>query len=411
MHRLLRRQLQRHTSGGAGAVPEEWDAFVAAVDTAYHQSDSDRNMLERLLELSSRELLQANSEMQAVFQALPDLFFRIDTQGTILDHKGAAGGDFYLTPDLLDGKRIQDIPVLEVSRRFEAAIQQVLAEQSLVRIEYSLRITANDRSYEARLLPLLGDQIVVIIRNITEQKEAERKLAEKAQELVRSNAELQHFAYVASHDLQEPLRTVQSYLQLLERRYKDKLDSDANDFINYAVEGAKRMRELIEDLLSYARVTAQMKPIEPVDLMAAVDQVIGNLSGVIQESGVKITRDDLPTVMADRRQIAQLYQNLISNALKFRREEPPRVHLSARQNDDEWSLSVKDNGIGIDPRYVEKIFVIFQRLHSREEYVGTGIGLAICNKIVERHGGRIWVESQLDMGSTFFFTLPRKEVP
>ncbi len=210
---------------------------------------------------------------------------------------------------------------------------------------------------------------------------------------------------MASHDLQEPLRTVQSYLQLVERRYADKLDDDGKEFIRFAVDAAKRMRQLINDLLAYARVSSRAKPFEPAELDAIVDQVLASMAATLRERGAVVTRDALPRVKADRAQLFQLYQNLLSNALKFTCDRTPRIHLSSARLGGAWRLSVRDNGIGIDSAYADKVFEIFKRLHSVEEYEGTGIGLAICKKIVERHGGRIWVESTPGEGSTFCFTL------
>jgi light-regulated signal transduction histidine kinase (bacteriophytochrome) len=299
MHRLLQRQLDRHTAG-ASHVPPEWAAFVEAVDAAYHQADTDRAMLERSLELSSNELLQANAELRGV----------LDT------------------------------------------------------------------------------------------------LASRSRELERSNAELQQFAYIASHDLQEPLRTVQSYLQLLQRRYGDRLDGDADEFIRFAVEGAQRMRALVTDLLAYARVSSRARPFEPTALGDVVEEVLRSLAAAIEERRAEITTDALPTVLGDAQQLRQLYQNLVANALKFNREAVPRVHLGAERRPDGWRLHVTDNGIGLDPAYKDKIFEVFKRLYGRDEYEGTGIGLAICKKIVERHGGEIGVESRLGEGATFWFSLP-----
>jgi PAS domain S-box-containing protein len=247
---------------------------------------------------------------------------------------------------------------------------------------------------------------VVSFRDVTERQRTEHALAEKAQELARSNVELEQFAYVASHDLQEPLRMVSSYTQLLARRYKGQLGSDADEFIAYAVDGATRMQRLIQDLLAYSRVGTKGKEFVATDCEVLLDRVLGDLMVTIEESGAVVSHDPLPIVRADETQIGQLLQNLIGNAIKFCNQEPPLVHVSSKRNGKGWIFSVRDNGIGIDPQYAERIFVIFQRLHKREDYQGTGIGLAVCKKIVERHGGRIWVESEPEKGATFYFTLP-----
>jgi len=233
----------------------------------------------------------------------------------------------------------------------------------------------------------------------------ESLVAERTSELARSNAELEQFAYAASHDLQEPLRMVASYVGLLGKRYRGRLDQDADDFIEFAVDGAKRMQELIEDLLAYSRVGTRAKAFKPTDCNRVVDEVIQNLRVLITEQAALVTRDELPRVNADHTQLVQLMQNLVGNAIKFRREEPPCVHVTAEKQGPQWLFSVEDNGIGIDPKYNDRVFAIFQRLHTRKEYPGTGIGLAICRRIVERHGGRIWFESKPGNGTIFRFTL------
>ena len=244
--------------------------------------------------------------------------------------------------------------------------------------------------------------------DVSERNEIKKKLKRTVAELKRSNTDLQQFAYVASHDLQEPLRMVASYTQLLEKRYKDKLDTDAKEFIHFAVDGALRMQKLINDLLSYSLVSTRQKPVKPTDCNSVLGQVIANLSVTIEQNNDIITNDDLPTVMADESQMQELFKNLVGNAIKFRSVHAPRVHISAKQNGNKWLFSVQDNGLGIDPQYKDKIFLIFQRLHSKEEYPGTGIGLALCKRIVEHHGGKIWFDSDVGKGSTFYFTLPVK---
>ena len=239
---------------------------------------------------------------------------------------------------------------------------------------------------------------------------AETRLKETLTDLKRSNLELEQFAYVASHDLQEPLRMVSSYTQLLGERYSGQLDEKAHKFIHYAVDGATRMQRLIQDLLTFSRVTTRGRAFEPVDSRAVLDQTLENLRSALNGSGATVTQGDLPTVQADPIQLGQLFQNLIGNAIKFQVATPPKIHVAAAAEADQWVFSVCDNGIGIDPKYAGKIFTIFQRLHTSSEYPGTGIGLAICQRIVQRHGGQIWFEPGPTGGTIFNFTLPRRPV-
>jgi len=238
-----------------------------------------------------------------------------------------------------------------------------------------------------------------------ENKLERRKTEELLGRLKRSNTELEQFAYVASHDLQEPLRMVASYVKLLEKRNKDKLDADSIDFINFAVDGAIRMQRLINDLLTYSRVSTKGKPFEVVKCNTVFEATIKNLEVAIREKKAVITHDFLPELKGDEGQLVQLFQNLIGNALKFCKDRTPGIRITAKQEARAWVFGVHDNGIGIAPENHERVFQIFQRLHSREEYEGTGIGLAVCKKIVERHGGRIWVESEVKKGTTIWFTL------
>jgi light-regulated signal transduction histidine kinase (bacteriophytochrome) len=246
--------------------------------------------------------------------------------------------------------------------------------------------------------------------DITELKTTQESLARQSHDLAASNAELRQFASVVSHDLREPLRMVSFYTQLLAKRYRGKLDSDADEFIGYALEGATRMGDLIQNLLDYSRISAFKRENAPTDCEAVFQNSMENLRIALSESNATIEHDPLPVVIGDVSQLGQLFQNLIGNAIKYRSaDRPPKIHVSAREESAEWIFSVGDNGIGIESQYFETIFGIFQQLHSREEYGGTGVGLAICRRIVERHRGRIWVESEPDKGATFCFTIPKNQ--
>lgn len=257
---------------------------------------------------------------------------------------------------------------------------------------------------------LAATSVALLRREVITRRAVETELREKQVALARSNGELEQFAYIASHDLQEPLRMISSYTQLLRRRYANKLDDDANEFIGYAVDGTKRMQVLINDLLNFSRVASGAKPLVPVDLEEALSDTLKDLEIRIEDCGATVTHEALPTVCADPVQMRQLLLNLIANGMKFQPpERKPAVNVSAAREGRQWRFGVRDNGIGIEPQYIKNLFQIFKRLHSLEEYPGTGIGLAVCKKIVERHGGRIWVESALGQGSTFLFTLPAME--
>lgn len=273
----------------------------------------------------------------------------------------------------------------------------------------------NGESYWARasISPIKNSDGIVthylaVQEDTTDRKMAEHALQNYAKELERSNEELQQFAYVASHDLQEPLRMIASYLTLLENRYSGQLDDDAHEFIGYAVNGAKRMKELIRDLLQFSKIGTHGNPFTDTDCEEILKKTLHNLEVSIIENQTSITHDPLPVIHSDPVQVSQLFQNLISNSIKFRSSNPPAIHISADKKDNDWVFSVKDNGIGIEKEYAKRIFTIFQRLHSDSKYPGTGIGLALCKKIVERHGGRIWFESRSGGGSVFYFTMPSK---
>ena len=304
------------------------------------------------------------------------------------------------------GKRIREIAPLHEEYWFEIYGKIALTGEPARFEHFAAQLHRWFDVYAFRVGTPREGKVSVLFRDITKRKEAEALLLQKVEELNRSNKELGQFAYVASHDLQEPLRMVASYTQLLSRRYKGKLDSDADEFIAFAADGASRMQRLIQDLLTYSRVGTKEKDLRDTSSEETLQQALVNLRGAIEESGAVVTHDPLPTVLADEMQLIQLFQNLVGNAIKYQNPGVPRVHISAAKNGGEkWIFSVQDNGLGIDSQYFERIFGMFQRLHKREEFSGTGIGLAICKKIVERHGGSISVESQPGEGSTFRFAL------
>ena len=365
---------------------------------------------------AEEELRENEERLQALMDASPVCISWSDLEGNI-EYVNRKFRELF-------GYTIEDIPTVAVWRRLAYpdpayretvpllyAILREAQKQGKEVLLTELTITCKDGStrYVEQMGSHVANRIMVIYKDITERKRYEESLKEKTEELARSNRDLEQFAYVASHDLQEPLRMVTNYVQLLARRYKGKLDPDADDFINFAVDGAIRMWRLINDLLTYSRVGTQNKGLKSTDCETVLKHSLDNLKIAIEENEAVITHDSLPTVMGDHLQLGQLFQNLIGNAIKFRGKESPRIHISASRNGREWTFSVRDNGIGIAPEYVERIFVIFQRLHNREEYPGTGIGLAVCKRIVERHGGRIWAESEKGKGTTFYFTLPREE--
>jgi PAS domain S-box-containing protein len=356
--------------------------------------------------------------LRLLMDTIPDRIYFKDLQSRFVRNNAAHARSFGATPEQCVGKTDFDFFSREHAEQAAADEQEIIRSGQPVigKIE---RLTMRDgrRGWSSTTkLPWHDDSGRIIgtfglSRDITAMKEAEEKLAEERNLLARSNAELEQFAYVASHDLQEPLRAVASCVQLLKKRYEGKLDARADEFITHAVDGTKRMQALIGDLLEYSRVGTHTHPFEPVDCAQVLDDALANLTVAIQESGAVVEHEPLPTLLADASQLAQLFQNLIGNAIKFRAERRPEIRISARREAGEWLFGISDNGIGIEPQYFDRIFRVFQRLHTRGRYPGTGIGLAICKKIVERHGGRIWIESQPDQGSTFYFTLSENLQP
>jgi PAS domain S-box-containing protein len=367
---------------------------------------------------AEKHLAQMEGRYRGLLEAAPDAMVVVNQGGEIVLLNVQAEKQFGYSRDELVGQKVKNIIPEGFAERLVAdalrSVEEALAQQIGTGIELiARRKNKTEFPIEIILSPLESAEGILVtaaVRDITARKKAEANLLNKMEELNRSNEELGQFAYIASHDLQEPLRMVASYTQLLSRRYKGKLDSDADEFIAFAVDGASRMQRLIQDLLAYSRVGTKGRDLLDISSEGALQQALINLRGAIEEKGALVTHDPLPVVFADEMQLIQLFQNLIGNAIKYQSPGIPKVHITASRNGSKkWTFSVKDNGLGIDAQYFEKIFGMFQRLHKREEFAGTGIGLAICKKIVERHGGSISVESQPGQGSTFRFALAESE--
>jgi PAS domain S-box-containing protein len=372
------------------------------------------HLLGRRLEAADSANEASGAKYRGLLEAAPDAMVVVNQAGEIVLLNLQAEKQFGYHRDELVGQQVTNIIPEGFAERLIAddlrSAADALAQQIGTGIELSaLRKDGTAFPIEIMLSPLESAEGILItaaIRDISVRKAAEEHLGQMVEELKRSNEELGQFAYIASHDLQEPLRMVASYTQLLSKRYTGKLDSDADEFIAFAVDGASRMQQLIEDLLAFSRVATTGNPLLDTSSEYALEQALQNLRWAIKDSGALVTHDPLPTVQADEMQLVQLFQNLIGNAIKYQGPGVPRVHVSAaRDGTRSWIFSVKDNGLGIDPQYFERIFGMFQRLHKRDEFSGTGVGLAICKKIVERHGGALSVESELGKGSTFRFAL------
>jgi len=367
---------------------------------------------------AEKTLALLEGQYRGLLEAAPDAMVVVNQTGEIVILNLQAEKKFGYRRDELLGQQVTNIVPDGFAERLHAdglrSAEDALAQQIDTGIELTgLRKDGSEFPIEIMLSPLESAEetlVTAAIRDISVRKDAETHLLQKVEELRKSNEELEQFAYLASHDLQEPLRMVTSYTQLLARRYKGKLDTDADEFIAYAVDGATRMQRLIQDLLAYSRVGANEGNLAETSSEEALQRALANLRGAIEETGAIVTNDSLPMVLADEGQLVQLFQNLVGNAIKYQNKGVPEVHVSAEvYGRKKWIFAVKDNGLGIERQYFERIFGMFQRLHKREEFAGTGVGLAICKKIVERHGGTISVESQPGMGSTFRFILASSE--
>jgi PAS domain S-box-containing protein len=379
------------------------------ITAARNSSGSLLGFSEISRDISERK--ETEAKYRGLLEAAPDAMVVVNQPGEIVLLNLQAEKQFGYQRDELVGQRVENIIPEGFSERLlmhgtgspdDPIVQQMGTGIELI----GRRKNGSEFPLEIMLSPLESTEGILVtaaIRDISVRKKSEEALLKTVAELKRSNEELQQFAYVASHDLQEPLRMVASYTQLLAKRYKGRLDSDADEFIAYAVDGSNRMQALIQDLLAYSRAGMVGKALREISSEHALKEALTNLRAVIEESSAVVTHDLMPVITTDDMQLAQVFQNLVGNAIKYRSAEVPHVHVDAAKNGgNEWIFSVQDNGMGIDPQYFERIFILFQRLHGRKEFEGTGIGLAICKKIVERLGGRIWVESQPEKGSTFY---------
>ncbi len=423
-HRLLSRQLRRHLPD-LEAVPEGWGELLAAVDDAYRQNDVDRQMLERSLDLSSQELLQANSEMRAIFRATPDLFFRLDGDGTVLGCKGRGADDPLHPAAELVGRPLQGLPPEAGGQGIAEALERVHSDRSMVRVEYALENGERRCVYEARLLPLLDGEIIAIVRNITEQREVEQARERLISELEVRNAEMERFTYTLSHDLKTPVFTIRGFVGMMKRDVAgDRRDRLLTDLAKIE-RSAMQLATLLEDLLELSQIGRVVGALQEVFLSDLADEAAKMVDGAITAQGVRLEiDDDLPAVFGDRGRLLEVFHHLIGNAVKFMgsqsepviriyvRASPSRPASEALASETAGAVAeivccVADNGIGIDPRYHDRVFGLFDRLDPAASD-GTGIGLAIVKRVIELHGGRIWIESEgVGQGSTVCFTLPQ----
>jgi PAS domain S-box-containing protein len=393
------------TGTGSEAVASE---AVSAGVTHYFQKQEDEREFEQLANQIDTAVEQHRTEQkyELLVDNSPDLIGQVTADGEFVMVNESMAASFDAGPDDIVGKTFFDLmPEDAAERRLEAG-WEVIETGEPKRFEDGHGGEYYHNVFVPVDVPGERESFQVIARDITDRKEAELELKETVDKLEASNAQLEQFAYAASHDLQEPLRMVSSYMQLLERRYGDELDEDAHEFIEYAVDGASRMKRMINDLLEYSRVDTRGGDFEPTDLDVVLEQATANLTVAIEEAGAEVDSDDLPTVVCDESQLVLVFQNLVSNGIKYCDADTPTIRVSAEDRGDDVVVSVSDNGIGIPEDDIDDVFRVFSRVHEDDGYDGTGIGLAMCEKILDRHGETIWVESAVGDGSTFHFTLP-----
>ncbi len=395
--------------------------LVVAIGSLQEQKDAS--------EAAQKAFHDQAARIKAIVESATDAIITISSRGIVESFNAAAESMFAYNAEEVIGENVKILMPAPYQQQHDGYLKDYMETGLNSVIGIGREVIGKRKDGSTFPMDLAVSEVELkdrrlftgIVRGISERKEAEQqqaalnlKIALQSQEIAKNNAaleksneELKQFAYVASHDLQEPLRKVNSFCQLLREEYSDQLDENAQSYIRYAVDGATRMRNLVADLLDYSRVETQGKSLEPTDAGVACAVAIDNLQAAIEESGAKLSVDQLPTIEADQSQLIRLFQNLIGNAIKYCRESPPEIMIGVQEQGDDWVFSVQDNGIGMGSQYYEQIFVMFKRLHASDEYSGTGIGLAICKRIVDRFGGRIWVESETDVGSTFFLSVPK----